>query len=87
MIGSVRNIEACFTKLENPANRELTDLKYGGSFVELGSYCMLPIFKIFGDEYTEVRFDTINADNGLDLLQKHLLSSQMELVRLPVDLV
>lgn len=70
MIGSVRNIEACFTKLENPANRELTDLKYGGSFVELGSYCMLPIFKIFGDEYTEVRFDTINADNGLDLFTK-----------------
>lgn len=70
MIGSVRNVEACFTKLENPESRELTDLKYGGSFVELGSYGMLPIIKIFGNEYTEVRFDTINGENGLDLFTK-----------------
>lgn len=69
-IGSIRNVEACFTKLENPESRELTDLRYGGSFTELGSYCMLPIFKIFGDEFTEVRFDTINSENGLDLFTK-----------------
>lgn len=70
MIGNIRNIEACFTKLEDPESRELTDLQYGGSFTELGSYCMLPIMKIFGDEYTQVRFDTINGDNGLDLFTK-----------------
>ena len=70
MIGNIRNIEACFTKLEDPDSRELTDLRYGGSFTELGSYCMLPIMKIFGDEYTQVRFDTINGDNGLDLFTK-----------------
>ena len=29
-IGNIRNIEACFTKLENPASRELINLKYGG---------------------------------------------------------
>ena len=69
-IGNIRNIEACFTKLENPESRELTDLKYGGSFTELGSYCMLPIMKIFGEEYTQVRFDSINSDNGLDLFTK-----------------
>ena len=70
MIGNIRNVEACFTKLESPGRRELTDLKYGGSFTELGSYCMLPIMKIFGEEYTQVRFDTINGDNGLDLFTK-----------------
>ena len=70
LIGTIRNVEACFTKLENPEKRELTDLKYGGSFIELGSYCMLPIIKLFGEEYTDVRFDTINADNGLDLFTK-----------------
>ena len=70
MIGNIRNIEACFTKLEDPDSRELTDLQYGGSFTELGSYCMLPIMKIFGEEYTQVRFDTINSDNGLDLFTK-----------------
>lgn len=70
MIGSIRNIEACFTKLEKEDSRELTDLKYGGSFVELGSYCMLPIMKIFGEDYTDVRFDTIRGENGLDLFTK-----------------
>ncbi len=70
MIGSVRNIETCFTKLEQPESRELTDIKYGGSFTELGSYCMLPIMKIFGEDYVDVRFDTIKGDSGLDLFTK-----------------
>lgn len=70
IIGTVRNVEACFTKLENPMSRELTDEKYGGSFTELGSYCMLPIIKTLGTDYTEVRFDTIVGENGLDLFTK-----------------
>ena len=70
MIGSIRNVEACFTKLEKTNGREFTDRKYGGSFIELGSYCMLPIIKLFGNEYTEVRFDTINNEDGLDLFTK-----------------
>ncbi len=69
-IGSIRNVEACFTKLESLNSRELTDLQYGGSFTELGSYCMLPIIKIFGADYTQVRFDTIDGSNGLDLFTK-----------------
>ena len=47
-IGSIRNVEACFTKLESKNSREMTDLTYGGSFTELGSYVMLPILKLFG---------------------------------------
>lgn len=70
LIGKIRNVEACFTKLENVENRELTDVKYGGSFIELGSYCLLPIIKLLGESYKEVRFDTINAENGLDLFTK-----------------
>lgn len=70
MIGNIRNVEACFTKLENPESRELTDKKYGGSFTELGSYCMLPIVKVFGDEFKQVRFDTINDEKGLDIFTK-----------------
>ena len=69
-IGAVRNVEACFTKLEDPKHRELIDTEYGGSFLELGSYVMLPIFKLFGEEYTGLRFDTIKGDNGLDLFTK-----------------
>ena len=70
LIGKICNVEACFTKLENTDNRELTDLNYGGSFIELGSYCLLPIIKLLGEDYTELRFDTIQAENGLDLFTK-----------------
>ena len=31
-IGTIKDVEACFTKLEDDNNRELKDLKYGGSF-------------------------------------------------------
>lgn len=70
MIGSIRNIEACFTKLERPESRELTDQIYGGSLTELGSYCFLPVLKLFGTEYQDIRFDTIRDDNGLDIFTK-----------------
>lgn len=69
-IGVVKNVEACFTKLEDKRNRELTDVKFGGSFLELGSYVMLPIFKLFGTKFSAVNFETINAENGLDIFTK-----------------
>ena len=56
--------------MESKDSRELTDLQYGGSFLELGSYCMLPVIKLFGGGYTDVRFDTIRGDNGLDIFTK-----------------
>ena len=67
VIGSVKCVEACFTKLEKADRRELQDTEYGGSFTELGSYCLLPVLKLFGHDYEEIRFDAIKADNGLDL--------------------
>lgn len=65
-IGAIRNIEACFTKLENKNNRELTDKNYGGSFTELGSYVCLPALKLFGTEYSNLHFDSICDENGID---------------------
>jgi len=67
VIGIIRAVEACFTKLEAVDGRELTDVRYGGSFMELGSYCMLPIMKLFGHDYREVRFDVIRDAKGIDL--------------------
>lgn len=69
-IGNIRNIEACFTKLENPESRELTNLKSGGSFTELGSYIMLPIIKLFGRDYKQVLFHSIKDENGIDIFTK-----------------
>lgn len=69
-IGNIRYVDACFTKLEGKEKRELTDLKYGGSFTELGSYCLLPMIKLFGGQYEDIRFDVIRDENGLDLFTK-----------------
>ena len=69
-IGAIRNIEACFTKLEKPDTRELTDAVYGGSFTELGSYIMLPVLKLLGEAYTNYRFESLRGENGLDVFTK-----------------
>ncbi len=68
--GSVRDVEACFTKLENPLSRELTDTVYGGSFTELGSYTVLPVLKILGKNYQDLEFKSQIAANGLDIYTK-----------------
>lgn len=70
LIGSIRYVDACFTKLENPESRELTDTKYGGSFLELGSYCLLPVIKLLGCEYEELSFDSIYGAGKIDLFTK-----------------
>lgn len=70
IIGSIRNVEACFTKLEKENTRELNDLLYGGSFTELGSYVMLPVVKLLGTEYEAIDFDSIKGGNGLDLFTR-----------------
>jgi choline-phosphate cytidylyltransferase len=69
-IGSIRNVEACFTKLEKPDRRELTDRIYGGSFTELGSYVILPILKLLGDDFENIHFESIKGDNELDIFTK-----------------
>lgn len=69
-IGSICNVEACFTKLENSDSRELTDCIYGGSFSELGSYVLISILKLFGCEFEDIQFDTIKGENGLDIFDR-----------------
>lgn len=70
VIGAIRDVEAAFTKLESPDSRELTDLTYGGSFLELGSYPLLAIIKLLGTEYEDLRFETIRDERGIDLYTK-----------------
>jgi len=70
VIGTIHYIDACFTKLEDRNRRELTDTACGGSLTELGSYCILPVIKLFGNNYEDVRFESIYDSNGLDLFTK-----------------
>lgn len=70
LIGNIRYIDACFTKLEDKNSRELTDKMYGGSFAELGSYCLLPVIKLFGCEYEDINFESIYGPGNIDIFTK-----------------
>lgn len=70
IIGEICDVEACFTRLTPSTFREMTDTVYGGCFTEFGSHTMLPVFKLMGTEYKEVRFESICGDNGVDLYTK-----------------
>lgn len=74
IIGEVTDVEAAFTRLTPSCFRERTDIDFGGSFTELGSYGMLPIFRILGTGYDDVRFISRYDWNGLDLYTKAILT-------------
>ena len=70
IIGEVRDVEACFSRITGPTLREMTNAEYGGAFLEFGSYTLLPIFKLLGCDYESVEFDSIKAENGIDIYSK-----------------
>lgn len=70
VIGKICDVEACFTRLTAADMRERKDLEYGGGFTEFGSHTLLPIVKLMGTNYKEVRFDSCLDENGLDLYTK-----------------
>lgn len=69
-IGEIRDVEACFSRLTPPHLREMVDVRYGGAFMEFGSYTVLPILKLLGLEYENVEVRSVLAENGVDLYTK-----------------
>ncbi len=70
VIGEVRDVEACFTRLTSEGSRERTDIKYGGGFTEFGSHTMLPILRFMGTDYKNVYFHSILDEKGIDSYTK-----------------
>lgn len=70
LIGQIRDVEACFTRLTPSGLREFSDARCGGSFTEFGSYALLPIIKLFGTNAQEVRFESFYGENGVDVYTK-----------------
>lgn len=70
VIGEIRDVESCFTRLTPPHLREMTDVQTGGSFTEFGSYTLLPIIKLLGTGYQEISFKSFLAENGVDVYTK-----------------
>ena len=69
-IGTICDVEACFTRLTDSNLRERTDIQYGGSFLEFGSHTILPIIKLLGLNYDSIEFNSILDENSIDLYTK-----------------
>lgn len=72
VIGSIKDVEATFTKLVTENTREMQAATAGGSITELSSYVLLPILKIFGNNYQSVHFYPI-WNKGVDVFTKGLI--------------
>ncbi|MDD6070383.1 MAG: Gfo/Idh/MocA family oxidoreductase [Clostridiales bacterium] len=69
-IGEICDVEACFSRLAALESRERSDEKFGGSFLEFGGYSLLPIIKLMGSDYKEIRIDSVHGEKGIDLYTK-----------------
>lgn len=69
IIGSIRDVEACFTKLVPTYSREWNG-EYGGAFLELSSYPLIAIFKLLGVHYEEVSFNYFTKNDNVDYYSK-----------------
>ncbi len=74
VIGDIVDVEAAFTRLTLPGGREFDPSAYGGSFTEFGTYNMLPIFRFLGTDYSDVRFQSIITEAGVDGYTKAVFS-------------
>ena len=74
VIGEVVDIEASLSKLlANRSLREFDEKQAGGSMYELGSYPLLPIIKLLGADYEELRLYS-RMENGIDIYTKGVVS-------------
>ena len=66
LIGDVVDIEASLSQLLDKSGREFDSKQAGGSLYEEGSYPLLPIFKLMGIDYEELRLFS-RIENGIDV--------------------
>lgn len=69
-IGTIHDVEACFSRIANLDSRERTDKEYGGAFLEYGGNALMPIIKLMGKDYEDVHIDSIYDENGIDIYTK-----------------
>ncbi len=70
IIGEIKDVEASYTRLAIEDSRERQASRYEGSFLEFGSYTLLPALKLLGRDYKDISFKTIYDENGADIYTK-----------------
>ncbi len=75
MIGDVVGIDASESKLWKAAElkRELDPVQAGGSLFEMGSYPLLPIFRLLGTDYRNINIYSRLNDDGVDVYTRGVL--------------
>lgn len=69
-IGTIYDVEACFTSLRKNNKREWKPERFGGSLTEFGTYPLFVILKLCGTGYESVTFDTFLNKKGIDIYTK-----------------
>ena len=74
VIGEVVDVEASLSRLlSDKTRREFDGMQAGGAMYESGVYPLLPIFKLLGTDYKDVRFYS-RMENGVDIFTKGVMS-------------
>ena len=71
-IGKIKDVDASFTKLVSGDLRELSSDQAGGSVTELATYPLLPIVKLLGTDYKDLKFYPY-IKNGVDLFTRGIV--------------
>lgn len=79
-IGRIVEVEAAFSRLTPLNTREYKDDDCNGSFLEFGSYTLLPVLTLLGCEYEDVTFRTVRAQNGVDAYTKAFIEYKDEYI-------
>lgn len=69
-IGRIVEVEAAFSRLTKLNTREYMNDNYNGSFLEFGSYGLLPVLELMGCTYDNISFKSVRAQNGVDAYTK-----------------
>ncbi len=70
IIGQVKDVEACFTKLVEPGLREWTHVEDCGAMTEVGTYGCFAVTSILGNCPTKVSHVSLRNEEGVDTFTK-----------------
>ena len=80
IIGEIKDIEACFTKLISGNIRELEVEEAGGSVTELATYPLLPIIELLGKPNDIEFYSYFDEKKKIDLYTKIFLKYSKDLI-------
>lgn len=72
-IGDIVDVEVCMTQINNSDSKAMWDEKNGGSFIEFGTYTLLPIVKLLGKDSRETFIWSLPTVTGVDSYSKMVI--------------